>query len=104
MTGGANGIGKAISELFAAEGAWVLVVDIEEESGQSAVREIRAPAARPILPWRCIFGRRRGARHSQAAQRNGRIDILCNNAAYLGEFTPSWSPPTKSGTSASMWR
>ena len=24
--------------------------------------------------------------HAQAAARNGRIDVLCNNAAYLGEF------------------
>ena len=41
VTGGANGIGRAICERFADEGAWVLVVDIEEETGQSVAAGIR---------------------------------------------------------------
>ena len=41
VTGAANGIGKAISELFAEEGAWVLVSDIEDEAGKATVDEIR---------------------------------------------------------------
>jgi NAD(P)-dependent dehydrogenase (short-subunit alcohol dehydrogenase family) len=87
VTGGANGIGKAISELFAAEGAWVLVVDIEEESGQGAVREIRDTGGAADFCRGDVSSAADAERAiSQAAQRNGRIDILCNNAAYLGEF------------------
>jgi NAD(P)-dependent dehydrogenase (short-subunit alcohol dehydrogenase family) len=87
VTGGANGIGKAISELFAAEGAWVLVVDIEEESGQAAVREIREAGGAADFCRGDVSSAADAQRAvSQAAQRNGRIDILCNNAAYLGEF------------------
>src|ERR1043166_1996026 len=41
VTGGANGIGKAISELFAEEGAWVLVADIEDDAGNATVDGIR---------------------------------------------------------------
>ena len=41
VTGGANGIGKAIGELFAEEGAWVLVSDIDDEAGSATVRGIR---------------------------------------------------------------
>jgi len=84
VTGGANGIGKAISELCAEEGAWVLVSDIEDEAGKAAVQGIRekggaaefchADVSLPADVARAV---------AAAAARNGRIDILCNNAAYL---------------------
>jgi NAD(P)-dependent dehydrogenase (short-subunit alcohol dehydrogenase family) len=85
VTGAANGIGRAISERLAAEGAWVLVTDIEDDSGCATVDAIRqsggsaeyqrADVARPEDAARAI---------AQAAAQNGRVDILCNNAAYLG--------------------
>ncbi len=84
VTGGANGIGKAISELFAAEDAFVLVVDVEESAGQAAVEAIRsqhgsarffqADVSRPDQVESAV---------KAAASQNGRIDVLCNNAAYL---------------------
>lgn len=87
VTGGANGIGKAISELFAEEGAWVLVVDIEEEAGRRTAGDI---ASRGGLAEFCLADVSRpddAARAvGRAAAHNGRIDVLCNNAAYLGEF------------------
>jgi NAD(P)-dependent dehydrogenase (short-subunit alcohol dehydrogenase family) len=42
ITGGASGIGKASSLLFAREGAKVVVVDLKEEAAQATVDEIRA--------------------------------------------------------------
>ena len=41
VTAAANGIGRAISERFAAEGAWVLVTDIEDDAGAATVEAIR---------------------------------------------------------------
>jgi NAD(P)-dependent dehydrogenase (short-subunit alcohol dehydrogenase family) len=71
-TGGANGIGRAIVEIFTQAGAQVVVADIEEAA---VGRFVRADVASPDNVARVV---------NAAATINGRIDILCNNAAYLG--------------------
>jgi NAD(P)-dependent dehydrogenase (short-subunit alcohol dehydrogenase family) len=85
VTGGANGIGKAISELFAEEGAWLLVSDIDDEAGNATVRGIREKGGAAEFCHADVSRTSEAARAVEvAAARNGRIDILCNNAAYLG--------------------
>lgn len=86
VTGAANGIGKAISEVLAAEGAWVLVTDIEDEAGQKTVQGIIEKGGRASY-LHADVSKPADARSaiSVASQENGRIDILCNNAAYLGK-------------------
>jgi NAD(P)-dependent dehydrogenase (short-subunit alcohol dehydrogenase family) len=84
VTGGANGIGKAICDLFAAEGAFVLVVDIEEAAARATIDAIRskggsaqfiqADVSRPEQVTSAV---------KSAASHSGKIDVLCNNAAYL---------------------
>jgi NAD(P)-dependent dehydrogenase (short-subunit alcohol dehydrogenase family) len=84
VTGGANGIGKAISERFALEGAWVLVVDIEEQSGQRTVAGIQSQGGRAQFCRADVSNQHEvQSLIALAAAHNGRIDILCNNAAYL---------------------
>jgi NAD(P)-dependent dehydrogenase (short-subunit alcohol dehydrogenase family) len=84
VTGGANGIGKAIGELFAEEGAWVLVADIERERGEETVRGIRAKGGQAEFRHADVSKLEDVRRAvATAAAHNGRIDILCNNAAYL---------------------
>jgi NAD(P)-dependent dehydrogenase (short-subunit alcohol dehydrogenase family) len=84
VTGGANGIGRAICELFAEEGAWVLVVDIEERAGQSVVDAMHAHGGKGEF-CRADVSDQEEVRHAveMAAAHNGSIDVLCNNAAYL---------------------
>src|SRR2546430_2845576 len=87
VTGGANGIGKAISELFAEEGAWVLVTDIEDDAGNATVDSIRAAGGTAKFFHADVSSTADVSRAVEAAAAtNGRIDILCNNAAYLGNF------------------
>lgn len=84
VTGGANGIGRAICELFAEEGAWVLVVDIEEQAGQLMVDAIHSRGGKAQF-CRADVSKQDEVQNAveTAAAQCARIDILCNNAAYL---------------------
>jgi NAD(P)-dependent dehydrogenase (short-subunit alcohol dehydrogenase family) len=86
VTGGANGIGRAISELFAEEGAWVLLADIEDGPGRQTVAGIGDKGGRAEYCHADVSARKDVARAVKiAAAQNGRIDVLCNNAAYLAD-------------------
>ena len=77
VTGGAHGIGRAIAELFTEAGAEVVIADLEEaEVG----RFVRADVSSADDVARVV---------NTAAGISGRIDVLCNNAAYLGTAHPS---------------
>jgi NAD(P)-dependent dehydrogenase (short-subunit alcohol dehydrogenase family) len=84
VTGGANGIGKAICELFSAEGAWVLVVDIEQSTGENVVDSIRSRGGLAQF-CRADVSKQEEVQNAVniAASHSGKIDVLCNNAAYL---------------------
>ncbi len=84
VTGAGHGIGRAISEIYAEEGAVVFMCSLHDDAGQAAAAEIRqAGGEATFLP--CDVSRpAEVARVVQAAgARTGRIDVLCNNAAYL---------------------
>lgn len=84
VTGGANGIGRAICELFAEEGAWILIVDLDESRGRDLVSAIRAKGGEADFCRADVANEEEVKRAvALAAARNGRVDILCNNAAYL---------------------
>ena len=77
VTGGANGIGKAIAELFAEEGGSVLVADIEQAAGEATVAEIEAHGGHAKFCAVDVSVAADAARAVQlAAEWNGRIDIL----------------------------
>lgn len=82
VTGAARGIGSAIARRFAAEGATVIAVDIDQPAADELVAEIRADggeaeariadlaqvdAIAPLM--------------ADIAERHGALDVLVNNAA-----------------------
>lgn len=86
VTGAGHGIGRAIAQIYAEEGAVVFMCSMDPASGEAAAAEIRHAGGDAIF-MRCDVGQRDDiARVVQAAAaRNGRIDLLCNNAAYLAK-------------------
>lgn len=84
VTGGAHGIGRAIAQRFVEEGAAVFMCSLNREAGEAAAAEFRqaggvatfiqCDVSQPEQIVRVV---------ATAAEKRGRIDVLCNNAAYL---------------------
>jgi NAD(P)-dependent dehydrogenase (short-subunit alcohol dehydrogenase family) len=87
VTGAANGIGRAISEVFAEEGAWILVTDIDEQAAAIAAEGIRKKGGR-AESCRVDIGKLDEIERAvkMVSDQFGRIDVLCNNAAYIGKW------------------
>ena len=87
VTGAAHGIGRAISECFAEEGARVTLVDIDADAGDATAAAIRERGGAAQFFAGDVSSTEDVARAvSLAAGASGQIDVLCNNAAHLGEF------------------
>src|SRR5580698_8826025 len=81
ITGGASGLGLAFSEALAAEGAAVVMADLDETKGKAAADKIAATGQSATF-FRADISEREDARAliDAAIQKHGRIDILINNA------------------------
>ncbi len=78
LTGGAAGIGEAIARHFVAEGARVLVGDLDQPRGEQLCREL-APAA-VFQALNVADAAALAAAFDRIIQLWGRLDILVNNA------------------------
>jgi NAD(P)-dependent dehydrogenase (short-subunit alcohol dehydrogenase family) len=87
VTGAAHGIGLAISQCFAEHGAVVTLVDVDVAAGEAAAEGIRQGGGAATFCRGDVSAPSDVERAvSSAAASSGRIDVLCNNAAHLGEF------------------
>lgn len=84
VTGGGRGIGRATAELFAREGAKVVVATRTREPGEETVDAIRAAGGEAYLDV-LDMGDREAVRAmvAQAVGTFGQLDIVLHNAAYI---------------------
>jgi NAD(P)-dependent dehydrogenase (short-subunit alcohol dehydrogenase family) len=84
ITGAASGIGKESALLFAAEGAQVLVVDVQEEAGRQVVAEIEAAGGAGAFARADVsLDADCGAMVRAAEERFGALHVLFNNAGIM---------------------
>ena len=87
VTGGARGIGKAICELFAKEGATVIIWDLLEEGAETA-SGINALGGTSEYFQISVTDKNAIAENAKyVAEKYGRIDILINNAGITRDRT-----------------
>jgi len=82
VTGGGMGIGRAICEAFAREGASVVVADFNEAAGQETVSAINESGGKALFVKADVSNEEQvKAAVAAAIERFGRLDIACNSAA-----------------------
>lgn len=83
VTGSANGIGRAITERFASEGAQVIGLDIDKAAGKRWLERLRTVGKLEPVFAPCDLASRPDIEMTVAGvlDRCGRIDVLVNNAA-----------------------
>jgi 3-oxoacyl-[acyl-carrier protein] reductase len=81
VTGAAAGIGRAIAKRLAAEGASVVVADVDEDWGGTAVHEITEAGGQAVFARTDVSSEEDVRRMIDLAMATyGRLDVLVNNA------------------------
>ncbi|MEI9945746.1 MAG: SDR family oxidoreductase [Chitinophagaceae bacterium] len=77
ITGGGSGIGKAASLLFAKQGAWVHIIERDEDKAQQTMKEIEAGGGKVIAHICDVVDQQQV---SKVFKSIGVLDVLVNNA------------------------
>jgi NAD(P)-dependent dehydrogenase (short-subunit alcohol dehydrogenase family) len=89
VTGGASGIGAAVAELLAQEGASVVISDIDELKGPELATALKKAGHDAIFLHQDVTSETRWAEVAvEIEKRFGRLDILVSNAG-IGIIVPS---------------
>jgi 3-oxoacyl-[acyl-carrier protein] reductase len=89
VTGSARGIGKAIATRLSAEGAAIVVADVDREAAETAAKELESLGREVMVSALDVSDPAQVAAAVRSVlQRFARIDILVNNAGIVGEVIP----------------
>jgi NAD(P)-dependent dehydrogenase (short-subunit alcohol dehydrogenase family) len=94
ITGGSGGIGAATGRLFAAEGATVVLVDLDAARLEAAVAAIGSPAVTAQVADVADEAQMRAVIDT-TVQRHGRLDALFCNAGIEGRIAPITEMPVE---------
>lgn len=89
VTGGSKGIGKSISRLFARQGALVHIIDLDKESGNQLVDEIKGDGGKAHFHKADVSDQKSIlSLFNEIYNTDKRLDILINNAgvAHIGNL------------------
>ena len=87
ITGGAQGIGFAIAERFVAEGARVVVGDLNPEATEAAVAALGGPSVAKAATCNVVEAAEVEALVGAAVDTFGSLDIMVNNAGITRDAT-----------------
>ncbi|MCH7795383.1 MAG: SDR family NAD(P)-dependent oxidoreductase, partial [Proteobacteria bacterium] len=83
VTGAASGFGEGIARRFAAEGAKVVLADLNDQAGRRIAADIEAAGGTAAYVHADVTERAEVKAMVEAATTTyGRLDILVNNAGY----------------------
>lgn len=94
VTGAASGFGEAIATRFAAEGAKVVVADVDEAGGNRVVAAIKQAGGHAVFVRSDVSKAADvEAMIGAAVKHYGGLDILVNNAGFSHHMMPLWDLP-----------
>ena len=84
ITGGASGMGRVAADLFAREGARIVVADVSEEAAEAAADEVRRAGGQATAIAADVSDESQARRMvDHAVATFGRVDVLYNNAGIM---------------------
>jgi len=87
ITGGAQGIGYAIAELFVAEGARVVLGDLDADATELAAKRLGGPSVAHAVPCDVTSASDVDALVQAALDAFGSLDVVVNNAGITRDAT-----------------
>src|SRR5262245_37272479 len=88
VTGGASGLGRATVELFVAEGAKVVIADVNAEAGEALAKALGPAAA--FKKTDVSSAEEQNALIAFAVAQFGKLDVMFNNAAISCVMHPNF--------------
>ncbi len=111
ITGAGSGVGRAMANLFASQGARVVVADVLPERVKQVVLEISTPQKKAVGIVRDLSVRTQAEEMmEEVLDSQGQVDVLCNNAGIMDQGKPVaetddalWERVLSTNLNAAFW-